>query len=67
MLTLPYGFLSPAAGGGLIPVGGYLAYIDFAENAYLTFDVNSNIETASDISGNGYNADRDWETSSCCW
>ena len=53
----PFAFMAPAAGGeNLLPVGGYLAYIDFAEDSYLTFDGSGNIETATDISGNGYDA-----------
>jgi len=53
----PFAYMAPAAGGAnLLPVGGYLAYIDFAEDSYLTFDGSGNIETATDISGNGYDA-----------
>lgn len=57
MLVLPFGFL---AGGGpvgnLIPVAGYQAYLDFGESNYLLLDGSGNIETAYDISGNGYDA-----------
>lgn len=57
MLTAPFGFIAPS-GPNLIPVGGYLAYLDFAENEYLTLDGSGNIESALDISGNGYQADQ---------